>query len=272
MHLLFDIGGTKTRFALSSDLTSFDDPIIIDTPKNFSEAILTYNEILKKMLIGHKVKTFVGGIAGVMDKDGKKLIRSSPKVPDWQGKLIGYELERIVGITPKIYNDADMACLGESVFGAGKDGNIVAYITVSTGVGGGLSVNNKIQPTTYGFEPGYVIFNPDSKETIQDLISGTALTEKFGVPAKEVRDQKVYDKITERLGIFLTNLTYLWSPDTIVMGGGITNDLDMEEIEEAIEKNMIQFPEVPKVKRAELGSLNGVYGAMAQGKILFNEK
>lgn len=264
MYLLFDIGGTKTRFALSSDLSSFDDPVIIDTPKNFSEAILTYNEILRKMLIGHKVDGFVGGIAGVMDKDGKKLLRSSPKLPDWQGKLIGYELERIVKIVPKIFNDADMAALGEAVFGAGREGKIVAYITISTGVGGGLVIDKKLQPTTYGFEPGYMIMNLETKESIQDMISGNALTKKYGIPAKEITDQKVYSFITKNLGIFLTNLTYLWSPDTIVLGGGITNDLDIEEIEDAIADNLEQFPEIPKIKRAELGSLNGIYGALAQ--------
>jgi glucokinase len=264
MHLLFDIGGTKTRFALSNDLTSFDDPVIIDTPKNFSEAVLEYNEILRKMLIGIEVDNFVGGIAGVMDSDGKKLIRSSPKLPDWEGKLIGYELERIVKVEPRIFNDADMATLGESVFGAGRDDYIVAYLTISTGVGGGLVIDNKLQPTTYGFEPGYVIFDPKTGDNIQDLISGTALTKKFNVPAKDVRDQKVYDEITKRLGIFLVNLTYMWSPDVIVLGGGITNDLDMEEVEEAMKENMVQFPEIPKVKRAELGSLNGIWGALAQ--------
>lgn len=268
MYLLFDLGGTKSRFAISSDRTSFDDPIIIDTPKNFSEAILEYSTVIKKLLIGKELKGCVGCVAGVMSKDNKKLIKSSPKLPDWEGKLLSYELERIIKISPHIYNDADMACLGEAVFGAGKEGSIIAYITVSSGIGGGLVIDKKLQKSTYGFEPGYQIINPKTKENIQDLIGGDSWEKRLGIPAKEIVDPKVYEEITDYLGIALTNLIYFWSPDTIVMGGGITNDLDMEEISDSIEKNMHQFPEVPVIKRAELGSLNGLYGSLVQSREL----
>jgi len=94
------------------------------------------------------------------------------------------------------------------------------------------------------------------------------LEKKYNVPAKEITDPKVYAEITRLLGISLHNVSMLWSPDTIVMGGGISKDLDMEEIEDAIRDNMEIFPEVPRVKMAELGSLNGIWGALAQARLL----
>lgn len=267
MYLLFDIGGTKTRIALSHDLSSFDDPVIFDTDPVFSSGIIKFAEEVKKLTGGKKLKAAIGGMAGVFDKNREKLLKS-PNLPDWEKKLIVFEFERIFGVKPEIFNDADLAALGEAVFGAGKNGDIVAYITVSTGVGGGLIIDKKIQEHTYGFEPGHLIVNPETKETLQDLIGGRNLEKKYKIPAKEIKDPKVYEYITKTLGIALHNVVTLWSPDTIVMGGGISRDLDMEEIEDAIKDNISIFPEVPKVKMAELGSLNGIWGALAQARNL----
>lgn len=267
MYLLFDIGGTKTRLAVSEDLTSFDDPLIFDTDTNFSSGIIKLADNIKKITGNKKLKGVVGGMAGVFDKDRIKLLKS-PNLPDWENKLITYELERVCGVKPEIYNDADLAALGEAVFGGGKDGKIIAYITVSTGVGGGLIIDKKLQRHTFGFEPGHVIVDSDTEETLQDLIGGKNLQKKYGIPAKDITDPLVYAEITRLLGVTLHNLTVLWSPDTIVMGGGISRDLDMEEIEDAIKSNMNIFPEIPKIKRAELGSLNGIWGALAQARNL----
>lgn len=265
MYLLFDIGGTKTRLAVSHDLSSFDEPLIFDTETNFSMGIIKLSENIKKITSGKKLKGVVGGMAGVFNKDRTKLLKS-PNLPDWENKMITYELERICGVKPEIFNDADLAGLGEAVFGSAKDGKIVAYITVSTGVGGGLVIDKKIQNKTYGFEPGHVLLSLNSKETLQDLIGGKNLEKKHGIPAKEIKDPKVYEEITKILGVSLYNLIMLWSPDIIVMGGGISRDLDMEDIEDAISEHMEIFPEIPKVRRAELGSLNGIWGALAQAR------
>jgi glucokinase len=267
MYLLFDIGGTKTRLAVSEDLTSFDEPLIFDTETMFAPGIILLSENIRKITGGKKIKGVVGGMAGVFDKDRMKLLKS-PNLPDWENKLIGYELERICGVKPEIFNDADMAALGEAVFGGGKDGKIVAYMTVSTGVGGGLVIDKKIQQRTYGFEPGHLITDLDTKENLQDLIGGKNLERKYKIPAKEITDPEVYEFITDTLGVSLHNVIMLWSPDTIVVGGGISRDLDMDEIQEAIKSNMVIFPDVPEIKRAELGSLNGIWGALAQARIL----
>jgi glucokinase len=267
MYLLFDIGGTKTRIAVSNDLTSFDEPIIFDTPQNFAEGIILIAENVKKITKGKEIKEAIGGMAGVFNKEGTKLLKS-PNLLDWENKLITYELERVFKVRPHIYNDCDLTALGEATFGAGKNGKIVAYLTVSTGVGGSLIIDKKLHLKTYGFEPGHLIVNPDTKETLQDLIGGKNLEKKLGIPAKEIKDPKVYDYITKTLGVALHNITLIWSPDVIVMGGGISRDLDMEDIEDAIKENMKMFPEVPVVKRAELGTLNGIWGALAQARNL----
>jgi predicted NBD/HSP70 family sugar kinase len=260
MYLLFDIGGTKSRFALSRDGSSFDEPLMIDTPQNYTEAILAFADCVKKVTGGEKIEKAVGGFPGIVVN---KKVFQSPNLPDFKNKLLGYELERIFQVEPTIHNDADLAALGEAVYGAGKDFDIVAYITISTGIGGGLIIDKKIQKTKYGFEPGHQIINYKTRETLHDLISGTALSKKYNKPAKEIKEPEIYDWISEILGVALTNTIVHWSPDVLIMGGSITKDIDIYQVEEQIQKNLHIFPEVPVMKRAELGAYNGIWGALA---------
>lgn len=260
MYLLFDIGGTKSRFAISNDGESFDEPIIIDTPSNYTEGILAFDDCVKKVTRGKKIDKAIGGFPGTVI-DGK--VFRSPNLKDYEGKLLAYELERIFGVKPIIENDADLATLGEAVYGAGKEFDIVAYITISTGIGGGLVIDKKIQKKKFGFEPGHQILNYKTREILHDMISGTALSKKYNKPAKEIKEPEVYIWISEILGVALTNTIVHWSPDVLVLGGSITKDIDLGEVQEQIEKNLHIFPEVPIIKRSELGAYNGIWGALA---------
>jgi glucokinase len=259
MYILFDIGGTKSRFALSHDGKSFDEPIIIDTPSKYVEGILAFDECVRQITRGKKIIKAVGGFPGILI-DQK--VYKSPNLPDYEGKFLGHELERVFGVQPIIQNDADLAALGEAVYGAGKDFDIVAYITVSTGIGGGLVIDKKIQKKKYGFEPGHQIINYKTHEMLHDMISGTALSKKYNKPAKEIKEPEAYIWISELLGVALTNTIVHWSPDVLVMGGSITKDIDIAEVEEQIKKNLHIFPEIPVIKRAELGAYNGIWGAL----------
>lgn len=260
MFLLFDIGGTKARFAVSHDGISFDEPLMIDTPSYYAQGVVAFDECVKKVTRGKKITKASGGFPGTIVDN--KVFRS-PNLPDYEGKLLGYELERIFGVPANIHNDADLAALGEAVYGAGKGFDIVAYITVSTGIGGGLIIDKKIQKTKYGFEPGHQIINYKTRETLHDLISGTALSKKYNKPAKEIKEPEIYEWISEVLGVALTNTIVHWSPDVLVMGGSITKDIDIYQVEDQIKKNLHIFPNTPIIKRAELGAYNGIWGALA---------
>ncbi len=259
MHLLFDIGGTKSRFALSHSMTSFDEPIIIDTPQTYVEGIMAFDQAVRTLTGGKKILSATGGFPGTLID--KKVFRS-PNLPDYEGKLLGFELERIFKVEPHIENDADLAALGEAVYGAGKGYPVVAYITVSTGIGGSIISNQKIQTKKYGFEPGHQIINYKTHETLHDLISGTALEKKYGKPAKQIVEPEIYEWICELLGVALTNTIVHWSPDALVMGGSITKDINLEEVEDQIRKNMHIFPDIPVICRAQLGAFNGIWGAL----------
>lgn len=260
MYLLFDIGGTKSRFALSRDGKSFEEPLIIDTPKNYVEAIVAFDQAAKSVMGGRVIQKAIGGFPGIV-VDGK--VYRSPNLPDFDGKLLGYELERIFRVKPHIENDADLATLGEATAGAGRGFGIVAYITISTGIGGGLVIDGQIQKKRYGHEPGYQIMNYKTGEVLHDMISGTALEKKYGKPAREIKEPEVYDWIAQLLGVALSNTIVHWSPDVLILGGSITKDIDVGEVEAQIKKNLRIFPQLPAIRRAELSAYNGIHGALA---------
>ena len=271
MYILFDIGGTKTRLATSIDLISFTEPIIFATPDKFSSGRELLVKEIKNLIGGEKIKALAGGIAGVVDKASGQIL-SAPNLPDWVGSFLVEDLKQELAVPVFLDNDTAMAGLGEVARGAGQGGDIVAYITVSTGVGGSRIVNKKIDTSVFGFEPGHQII--DQKALIasggshsghlDDFISGRAVAERFACPPYEIKDDKIWTEITRQFSIGLYNTILHWSPDTVVLGGSMFKQpgIKVEQIQSDLSEMMQAFPKLPTIKPAELGDFGGLYGAM----------
>ena len=227
MHILFDIGGTKMRVSCTEDCETFHEPIIADTPSDPREGIeLLFNRaavFTKKK----PIESVCGGIAGTFSHDTATLLRS-PNLPDWENFPIRKEITRFFKAPVTIVNDAALVGVGEATFGAGKGHSIVAYITVSTGVGGARIVDGAIDKYTLGFEPGHQIIDPDNTlcpecegNDLESYISGTAVTKRFGKKPYEITDPIVWDELAKFLAYGLNNTIVHWSPDIIVIGGAI---------------------------------------------------
>jgi Transcriptional regulator/sugar kinase len=153
----------------------------------------------------------------------------------------------------------------------------VAYHTISTGVGGAKIENGQIDDASAGFEPGHQILDVDRTvlgdeivPTLENLVSGTALAERFGVPAYEIpQDDVVWDELAEYLAQGLNNTIMYWSPDVIVLGGSMIVG-DPAILIDAIRKYTVEsldgFVECPLITKAELADSAGLYGAMAMLK------
>jgi fructokinase len=171
-------------------------------------------------------------------------------------------------------NDAAAAGLGEAVYGAGKGLEIIAYHTVSTGVGGVKIEDCEIDHASVGFEPGKQIIDVDRtvlgleiEPTLENLVSGTAVEMRFGVKPYEIPQSDVlWDELAEYLAQGLRNTIVYWSPDAIVLGGSmITGDPKIEI--DAIRKYTVElvqsFEVSPLITMAKLGDEAGLYGGMA---------
>ena len=263
MYLVFDIGGTSMRMAKSTNLRDFGKPVICQTPKDFETGMETFYYHADKLTKGKRIKAMAGGIAGPLSRDNSRLV-NSPNLPKWIGKPLAPELARVFRTRVFLENDSAMVGLGEAMAGAGKGFSIVAYITISTGIGGVKISNGAIDENCSGFEPGQQIIDMHSKLTWEKQASGKALCNKYGMSAEKISDPRVWKKEIEYIARGLNNISVMWSPDVIVLGGGVmkSKHLAISKIEKELKKVLKIFPKIPKLKRAQLKDVGGLYGAL----------
>ncbi len=264
MFLLFDIGGTHVRLSIAPDMNTLSDPLIFDTPQNFDEFEQRLKYFLDKNVKDQKIEKIVGGIAGVLNEDGSKLV-NSPNLQGWIGKPLKEVIQRVTQCEDVVIeNDANLCALGEATKGAGQDFEIVAYITMGTGIGGSRIINGQIDKNSLGFEPGHQILkiSPERKtETFEQLAGGNSLFKKYGQHLHEIEDLEILDEIYFYTACGIHNTILHWSPDVVVLGGSIGEELDVAKIKFYLEEVMFIFKKLPQIRSAKLGKTNGVIGA-----------
>lgn len=197
-------------------------------------------------------------------------------------------------------NDANVATLGEFMFGAGKGTENMVFITASTGIGGGAVLNGKLfrGATGNALEVGHMTVAAEGPRCgcgnlgcAEALGSGTAIGKraKEAVLSNAVTSLKNYENVTSKevfkeaangdrvaKNILNTSLTYLgiavantitnFDPEKVVVGGGVVNggDIVIETIRNVVaERCMPPFVENCTIEKAILGGKAGVLGAAA---------
>lgn len=273
MYVLFDIGGTKTRVAVSKDLQSYGEPVKYDTPHDFEEGIKRIVNTARELSDGQPIQGAAGGIRGPLRKD-KKTILSEKILTDWVEKPIVDKLSEYFDAPVFLENDTAIVGLGEAHYGAGKGHDIVAYHTISTGVGGVRIVDGAVDKAAVGFEPGHQAVDAGASlcqscnaTTLEQLVSGSALEKRRGVKPYEIsQDDPVWDELASWLAYGLKNTTVYWSPDVIVLGGSmIVGDprIFREDIMKYTKKVLDGLVPCPPILDAKLKDEGGLYGAMA---------
>lgn len=272
MYLLFNIGGTKMRIAAAENTDAIDTAVMMPTPRSFEDGMATFEKAARDLLQGQKPDALSGGIAGTFASDRRALI-TSPNLPNWTGKPLADRLEKIFGVPVLLANDAMLEALGEATEGAGKGHRIVGYITVGTGIGGCRIVNGRIDEYASGFEPGFQIIDltGDPCPTcalplyLETYVSGTAVKARYGMDPAQIDDPAIRDELARALAYGLNNTIVHWSPDIIVLGGGMImgeNPIPLERIRFHLAAVMKIFPRIPPVEKSALGEKAGFYGAL----------
>lgn len=270
-YLLLDIGGTNIRIGVSGDLKNIKSSKTIPTNLNFEQALKEIKAIVDELAPSTKIQALSSGVRA-LNKEKTALI-DHPHFPMWVNKPLKKSLEELFNCPVFLENDAAMNGLGEAVFGPGKNKKIVAFHTVSTGIGGARIVNGMIDQNSLGFEPGNQIIDADGsllnrKEPIylEGYISGTALEERFGKKNHENEDPKVWKEATEILAMGLNNTLVYWSPDLIILGGSLMKRINLNFLKAEMKKVVKIFSELPDIVLTELEDKSGLYGAMAHLK------
>lgn len=232
--------------------------------------------------------------AAIFDrKSGNIIIWPNNRV--WDGfSLRDYLIERF-DAPVVIEDDANAAALGEHLAGAGKGCSSFAYITISTGVGGGLVLNDSLYIGSSGWaaEMGHIRINENNNVCkcgmtgcLQTLVSGPAILKRYidiktnhgchhykDIDLKDVADlaykgdetaQEVFRQAGVHIGNMLVNIVMLLDIPLIVLGGGVVNagDILLEPIKNTVDMHLGKLKRGVLIKQAQLGTGSGAIGAL----------
>ena len=213
-------------------------------------------------------------------------------LPGWKGCNPVNDLAREFGVRVALENDGDASALGEAAWGAGKGKSRLIYVTVGTGIGGGIILDGQLYRGVDRAHPevGHHVIDAFGPECTcgfrgcwEALATGPAMAAWFNtnaqatsrhpeiVSAKEIFQlakqghllaQEAVARETLYLGLGLANLINLFVPDRIVMGGSIMKSMSLEEIRKVIAKGcrFVPFPKT-ELALASLGKDANLIGA-----------
>ena len=261
MYILFDIGGTTSRFSSSLDGNSITETKTAPTPQNLDEAIIVYKKLVGELANGQEIEAMAGGVPGPLSPD-KSMLVNAPHLRNWINKPLAEHFKGIANCPAYFENDTAMAALGEAARGAGHSYRIVAYMAVGTGIGGARVVSGQLDANSIGFEPGHMIVA--AGKTLESMLSGTTIMQEFHKQASDLTDPTYWHEFQDHLVVGLNNLTVMWSPDLIVLGGGVilTGQVSLDQVMLNLYKTLTIYPKLPKVVKASLGDHSAVEGSL----------
>ena len=227
----------------------------------------------------------VVGLPGRVDYAGGALETGFNLPPGWVAAFRSDDLADRLGRTVHLANDADMAAVGETWFGAGQHHDDVLYVTISTGVGAGLVLGRRlVAGRRSAAEIGHTVIDADAtmgdgSMTVETLGSGTALgkaASELGLPdgaalvhrvrAGDHQAIEVWDGAMRAASVGIANMCWIAAPTAVVIGGGMgrNGDLVLGPVREAIASvGPADLAADIDVLEAALGDDAGLAGAAA---------
>jgi glucokinase len=260
MKIVFDIGGTRLRVASSRDGATIGEPVVHPTPPKGEEGIALMVKTAKELSRGEGVESITGGFAGSV---GLGVVESSTHLPKWGGTsfLAAFE-ENFPGALARVENDALVGALGEARLGAGRGYEVVAYVTIGTGIGGARIVRGVLDPAESA-EPGKQILDGSQAKTFEELASGPALLKRYQVKdVTELSDNQIAEAAT-LLARGLYNTVVHWEPDVLVLGGGVVarEARITKAVSVALSRMTTEVP-LPPIVGAHFGEWSVLMGAL----------
>ena len=241
------------------------------------------------------------GAPGMIDSKKGEVVYSNNL--RWEHYPIAKIVGELTGLPVKIANDANVAALGETKFGAAKGCEDVVMITLGTGVGGGVVVNGQIMEgnKSAGAELGHVVIEGDGKQCtcgrkgcLEAYASATALIRDtkeamlnhpdslmwevgglddvdgktaFAYREKDKYAKAVVDEYIRQLGFGIVNFANIFRPEKILLGGGVCAEGDnlIKPLQAIMDRDLFGGDMGPGVpiKVASLGNSAGILGAAA---------
>lgn len=204
IYLGIDIGGTKIRGILLDKRKKYSPAFNLATPRNKKIFLRILEDEICKTIKKKKIIGIGVGLPGIIDIKRGILIKAPnlPYLNGWQAKKFLLTFNKNL----KFDNDSRCFAIAEAMLGAGKGHKNIIGITIGTGIGGGIVINNKIY---YGKHYGAGEFGKmviDNKKTFEQIGAKEAFLK--------------YGDRSEVIGIGVANLINIFDPDIVILGGG----------------------------------------------------
>ena len=284
-----DIGGTMIKYGLitltgeileSSEVSTEADKGVENL---FNKLVTIIESYSKEELLGIAVSG-----TGQIDGSIGKVVGGNDIIPGWIGTNLVERLENRFNIPAVLENDVNCAALGEKWLGAGREEKDFICITIGTGIGGGIVLNNNIfrGDTCVAGEFGHIQIVKDGiqclcgkKGCYERYASATALMRMAKeVTGEDLGGKEIFDReksgdplmkkvVSEWVDYFtdgLSTIAYIFNPPLVVIGGGVTKQGDylLSKFNESLSTKLgVNFRKDLKIKFAELGNNAGMLGA-----------
>lgn len=261
MYLGIDIGGTKTLLACLDNDGVIRESLKFPTPKAYPEFVTELASNVAKLSTNEFTACGVG-VPGKIDReDGIGLAMGN--LP-WKNVPVADDVKRIIHCPVVVENDAKLAGLSEAMLLKDKYDRVV-YVTISTGIGVGVVVDQEIEPTLMDAEPGKMPLEHNGKMVAwEDFASGRAIVERYGKQAKDITDQTTWRHIAHDIAIGLIDVIAVVQPQIVVLGGGVSSHFDrfdafLKEELHRYEMPLIPIPPIQPAARPEQAVVYGCY-------------
>jgi predicted NBD/HSP70 family sugar kinase len=264
MYLAIDIGGTKTLCAVLDVGKHIVEQQKFPTNKDYR----TFLQDVKNCFESFRTKNFkkcVCASPGAIDRVAGKLVLCG-NLP-WEGLPLRDDIHSLLNTEVYLENDAKLAALGEAVLL--PEYRRVLYITVSTGIGGGLVIDGRLDPNALDAEYGRMLLEHEGKLALwEDFASGKAIVAKFGKRASEITDQRSWYIIARNIAIGLVDVIAATNPEVVVIGGGVGSHFSKfsEHLIEEVTLYTDKMLKVPKIVGAQHPEEAVVYGCFEYAK------
>ena len=283
-----DLGGTKIAAGVVDDGRVLEQRRR-DTPQTgAADVIAALSEVASELLVRYPAAVAVGiGCPGPLDFERGR-VRFAPNIAGMEDAPLVDALHERLGLPVVLENDANAAGYAEHRYGAARDFATSVYVTLSTGIGGGVFVGDRVLRGANGLAgeighmtllPGGPVGGDGHTGSWEAIAAGRAMArdasyifsravstaELFHLArAGDRRALAIVDNAARFTGLGLANVVKVIDPTGFVLGGGVINvgEFYLERVRSALAAATAGYPQ-PQVRVAELGDDGGVIGAAA---------
>jgi len=277
--LAFDIGGTKIYTTVINENGKIEySPQKFSTPKTIEGIV----EILKSQIELHENEVDVIAIAtaGAVNNENTAVIGST-------GNLVeGYytiDFQSLSGKPVFLENDANSAAWAEYKLGSSKDTAVSVMLTLGTGVGGGIIINDKLLKGKSGAagEMHFKMYSDQRrkcscgswdcyeayasgtglKRTAEEILENSNVTSYDVIEGLKKGDEKmksVFDRWQNDVTLGIIGLANIFDPDCVVLSGSMAEFVDVQTVENVVNRNIVTSP--TSVRLASAGNFSGMIG------------